>query len=270
MPDIEGFAPLRLEEFLYRIGIVVLVFDYPKHTMKMFLPSSIVITIPLSLCLGGIFSPTTGQEEVYGPPNLLKTTATPFSPSADSQSTEENNPGNRFSTNGTTAGHHLNLGHRLISNARVYLPGRMVLGRSEEFVVKGPPGSSAAIAMADKSSGSKSIYGHTLRLGSDRKLVSLGKIPESGVLALYVETPIQGDLIGQHLFFETVIWSKSDFSDMQIAVPVKSEISDTDKDVANGVIVSGESEHKRGVRIVPDAAVPLYQRRSSGLDSGRP
>ena len=81
-------------------------------------------------------------------------------------------------------------------DSRLYLPGRLILGKPAEFTVKGRRGSYVALAMADKPTGAKPIYGHRLRLGADRKVVSVGQIPETGVLTLVIDTPLQGDLIG--------------------------------------------------------------------------
>lgn len=161
------------------------------------------------------------------------------------------------------------LASKLVS-ARVYLPSKMIIGKASEFVIKGRAGSHVAIAMADKDSGAKPLLGHQLRLGPDRKLVAAGTIPDLGVLTLIVDMPVQGDLIGLPVFFETTVWQKPDYSDMQIAQPVKSETVAELADKANAVIVAADHAQKRGLRFVPDSAVPLHQRRSVGLDSGRP
>lgn len=227
----------------------------------------------LSLCLIAGFLPATlAEDEVFGPPNMLKTSPTPFGPVIQASNSEPP-PENTLTLPTSSTSRLHSLGHRLVANTRVYLPGRLVIGKPAEFVIKGRPGSQVAIAMADKNSGCKPIYGQTLRLGPDRKLVSLGTIPDTGVLSLAIDTPIQGDLIGEHLYFETAVWSKPDFSDLEIASPVKSEITDHEKDFINGVIISPEADQKRGVRFVPEAGIPLYQRNKAGtpsLDSGRP
>lgn len=150
------------------------------------------------------------------------------------------------------------------------MPGKICIGKATDFVVKGRPGSQVAIAMADKDSGAKSLCGKNLRLGADRKLVAAGTIPESGVLTLVVDMPIQGDLIGLPVFFETAVWQNSDFSDIEIATPVKSETQAEIADKPNAVIVAEEKTAKRGLRLVPDSAVPLHQRGNVGIESGRP
>lgn len=150
---------------------------------------------------------------------------------------------------------HRSLSDRLVQ-ARLYLPGRLVLGRTAEFTVKGRPGYFVALAMADKDSGARPIFGHTIRLGADRKLVCVGQIPEDGVLHLVIETPIQGDLIGQPLFFEAALWSRPDFTDLEIASPVTSE---GEAGVKNGVLVAGEPEQKKGIKFVPQSTPPSEQ-----------
>ena len=207
-----------------------------------------------------------GADEVFGPPNMLKTVLTPFgSTQQQSEQTNELSPMSIHSDSPLSR----SLANRLLP-PRVYLPGRMTLGQTAEFIIKGKAGSWAALAMADKNSGAKPIYGHELHLGADRKVVSLGKIPEGGVLSLVIDTPIQGDLIGDCWYFEAAIWSKPDFSDVELAAPVQSESTAAQRSPhANGVLVAAEPDHKRGVRFVPDVALPL-QMQSKSLDSGRP
>ncbi|MBY0545674.1 MAG: hypothetical protein K2W95_00130 [Candidatus Obscuribacterales bacterium] len=221
-------------------------------------------------CFGLMTSSAISADEVFGPPNLLKAGSTPFNSSADAQVKKDTSALTLDSPPG--AGRTSLLSRRLVP-CRVYLPGRVVIGKPAEFVVKGRPGQQAAIAMADKNTGAKALYGKDIRLGSDRKLMTFGTIPDTGVLSLFVDIPIQGDLIGQHLYFETAVWSRPDFSDLEIAAPVKSEIGDADPEHVNGVIVTAEADQKRGIRFVPESGVPLHQRGKAGttsLDSGRP
>ncbi|HEY9868276.1 MAG TPA: hypothetical protein V6D08_03860 [Candidatus Obscuribacterales bacterium] len=234
-----------------------------RHILKAVLPALMVL----------LAQPVPAQE-LIGPVNLLKTMPTPFGPppqtgagATGEHAGAEVRPISIASGGGAPHGPR-RLADRLLA-PRLYMPGRMVLGKPAEFTVKGRPGCHVALAMADKNSGAKPIYGHRLRLGPDRKVVAVGTIPESGVLSLAVDTPIQGDLIGQHWFFEAAIWSRSDFSDLELAVPVTSE---GQEETENGVLVSAENEQKRGLKFVADPAVPLQQRPGSvvtPLDSGR-
>lgn len=193
---------------------------------------------------------------------ILRTTPTPFGGGSGIKAKEEaaTDVGLGSPLSLTRRSSRLSLADRLVPS-RLYLPGRMVLGKVAEFTIKGKPGSSVAIAMADRNTGAKPINGNPIRLGPDRKVVAIGKIPESGVLTLTVETPVQGDLIGQFLYFEAALWTKEDMSDAQIASTVTSE---TEGAPGNGVVIAQEVTHKRGIHIVPDAAVPLTQ-RSQGL-----
>jgi len=119
--------------------------------------------------------------------------------------------------------------------------------------------------MADRDTGAKPIAGHAVRLGPDRKVVALGKIPPSGVLTLKIWSPVEGDLIGQSLYFEAVTWPENDLNTVEFAQTITSEGQTNGSSTAtNAVLVAAQPERKRGVRIVPEAAMPSYQRGSSG------
>ncbi len=204
------------------------------------------------------------ETDVYGPVNLLKTMATPFGSPQRSQVQQNSLSPLAFKPRSLS-----NLSSRLLP-ARLYLPGRMVIGQTCEFIIKGKAGQWAALAMADRDTGAKPIYGHEIKLGSDRKLVSVGEIPESGVLSLIIDTPVQGDLIGQQLYFEAALWSRPDFSDLELATPVPSETTGDPTKRGNGVVMAGELSKKRGIRIVPAGMVPYTQQQhGQSTDSGR-
>ena len=203
---------------------------------------------------------------------LLKEVKTPF---GNQSETEEQKPDpNAPMTLPAATRQRLgrSLSDRLLAS-RLYLPGRLIIGHPAEFTVKGRPGYWVALAMADRDSGAKPINGHAIRLGPDRKVIALGKIPESGVLPLKIYAPVAGDLIGQSLYFEAAIW-KDDLSHVEFAQTITSEAQTNNSSSAtNAVLVAAEGDRKRGVRIVPDSAVPMYQRANmSGvtLDSGKP
>lgn len=232
-----------------------------RTRLAVFLSAAIALAVDVSFPQGA------KSDEVFGPTNLLKTMATPFGAprSADDSSADELG---KFT---------LQTGGRSLMNRllppRLYLPGRMVIGSTAEFIVKGRPGAWVALAMADKDAGAKPIYGHQIKLGADRKVVSVNQIPEGGVVSLVIDTPIQGDLIGQCWFFEAAVWSKPDFSDLEIATPVASEAQPgaSANDRPNGVLVGAEPVKKKWVRFAPEGAVPLQQvRGSTSLDAGRP
>lgn len=228
------------------------------------------LLIPLSSVVNPAFTTAAmAQDEVFGPPNMLKSFPTPFSSSPKASASEgDDEPMEPLSMSGRrTLASRLRLGDRVMP-PRLYLPGRLVLGRSEEFIVKGKPGAWAAIAMADKNAGAKDIAGHKIRLGSDRKLVALGKISDGGIGQLFVETPVQGDMIGQNFYFEGVVWSKDDFSDAEICQTVSPEQTEG---ADNGVLVAAENEVKRGVKFSTAPAIPPSQRTHAGsLDSNKP
>ena len=238
--------------------------NWKPNRLAVFLAVAIVGALGLS------FTPGWGSEEVFGPTNLLKTMATPFG--APRSAGEDSTAGLDKFTLQTGSSGRRSLMTRLLP-PRLYLPGRMVIGSTAEFIVKGRPGAWVALAMADKDAGAKPIYGHQIKLGPDRKVVSINQIPEGGVVSLVIDTPIQGDLIGQYWFFEAAVWSKADFSDLEIATPVASEVQPgaTAHERLNGVLVAAEPTKKKWVRFAPEAAVPLQQvRGSTSLDAGRP
>lgn len=200
---------------------------------------------------------------------LIKTVKTPFGATATAESTAASPDDLSSMTLSLPSSQRLSLAERLVP-PQLCLPGHMTLGKTAEFTVKGKPGSYVALAMADKNTGAKPIYGHNVRLGSDRKVVGLVQIPDSGVAVISVDTPIEGDLIGQCLYFEAALWSKSDMSDLEIARVVPSEAPES----VNGVPIAGQlTEKKKGIKIVPEGAAPILTRQHAGtvgLDSGKP
>ena len=210
------------------------------------------------------------ESEVYGPENLLKTLRTPFTTVAVGEEDKSSLSSGAFTLEPIAIGRAKPLTRNLLQERfhgpKLFLPSRLVLGQSAEFVIKGNPGSYAAIAMAESNKGAKPVFGHNVRLGADRKLVALGKIPEQGIISLFVEAPIQGDLIGLPLYFEAVIWSNPDFSDMQIAStisPIENSASE------NGVLVSGQEEKKERA-VVFDVSKPMSMQSVGAFGSSRP
>jgi len=194
-----------------------------------------------SLSLAGL-----AEDELYGPPNLLKS-PNPFNTGAGKQAGESDAIEElgmiELRSNGRLPRRSLN---ERLNGPRLFLPDRMVLGKVSEFLVKGPAGANVAIAMADKDKGAKPIMGHTLRLGADRKVVAVGTIPENGVFSAFVESPIQGDLVGNSLFFEAVVWTKPDFSDVAICSCITPLHNGSEQ---NGIVVveDVELQKKKGV-----------------------
>lgn len=227
------------------------------------------MALAISLLVPVFATSARAEGEVFGPPNMLKTLPTPFTRGSQQIASANNEPITEpISISGRrTLASRLRLSDRLVP-PRLYLPGRMILGRSEEFIVKGKPGAWAAIAMADKNSGAKDIAGHKIRLGPDRKLVSLVRIGEGGIGQMFVETPVQGDMIGQNFFFEAVVWSKDDFSDAEVCQTISPEQTEG---ADNGVLVAAEAEVKKGVKFGTTTALPPSQHSIPGsLDSNKP
>ena len=229
-----------------------------SEVVKSALPIIVAISLGLNVSLRA------AAADQMGPVDLLKTMKTPFG----SANTEEKKSTNTDENAPISISHSENsLSKRLsdrVSGPRLYLPGTMVLGAVAEFTIKGKPGKWVALAMADKDSGAKPVMGHTLRLGPDRRLVAITQIPESGVGQLLVETPIEGDLVGGRLYFEAAIWTDKDLSDVEFAQTIAC-----DKGNDNSVPISGQTDPKRGIRIVPDTR-PMMIKRNDGLSSGKP
>ena len=208
------------------------------------------------------------MAEVYGPVDLLKTMKTPFGNSGDNDSDSKSKFIDQDEPIGISHSESP-LSRRLsdrVLQPRLYLPGSMVLGSVAEFTIKGKPGKWVVLAMADKDSGAKPVLGHDLRLGPDRRLVSIIQIPPSGIAQLLVETPIEGDLVGGNLYFEAALWSESDMSDVEFAQCIAPGDS---KAKGNAVPIAGQSDPKRGLRFVPDTR-PMMIRTNSGLSAGKP
>ncbi|MBK7839393.1 MAG: hypothetical protein IPJ49_17330 [Candidatus Obscuribacter sp.] len=199
---------------------------------------------------------------------MLKIVKTPFALQAQESAAGVGLSAMRLSDTGPASRLSGRLSERLLAS-RLYMPGRLVIGKQAEFTVKGKPGYWAAIAMADRDSGAKPVMGHKVRLGPDRKVIALGQIPPGGVLSLKFWAPVEGDLIGQNLYFEAALWPDGKPESAEIATTVSSE-SQAEK--GNAILVTAESDKKKGIRLVPDSAVPMYQRSGAGpasLDAGK-
>ncbi len=242
--------------------------------------------------------------EPYGPPNLIRTMKTPFSTNAASSDDNADQPDSTRANKGEdgsasalakkaeglpegaelpsislTPAATPSLAERLhrsptaklndkLITARIFLPERMVLGQATPFTIRAKPGSRLAIAMADRNAGAKPILGRNLRLGPDRKVVAVGRVSEAGVAEIYVETPIEGDLIGQYLYFEAAIWQKDDMSDMELAQTVSPAKPPAPP---NGVLVAQQPNEKiHGVRIVPETSRPMGVQAPKSLSTGQP
>lgn len=207
----------------------------------------------------------------YGPENLLKTLRTPFTTGGNGEDNSQLSKGDgAFAPIAISSGTVISKQHLLserFHGPKLFLPPRLVLGECAEFIVQGPPGYYVALAMADKNSGAKPVCGHELKLGPDRKLVAVNKIPEQGIVSISIEAPIQGDLVDTPLYFEAVVWSKSDFSDMQLASAVSTQKETCGE---NGVIVCGQHEDKKARMLNLGAAEPMSMKTVGGMSSGKP
>jgi hypothetical protein len=209
-----------------------------------------------------------GEDEVFGPENMLKM-PTPFTTGSAGTDSDSTGGSESFAPIGFSNSliSKRNLLSERFHGPKLFLPPRLVLGECSEFIVQGPPGFYVAIAMADKDSGAKPVCGHELKLGSDRKLVGVNKISDQGIASIFVEAPIQGDLVGSSLYFEAVVWSKADFSDMQLASTVSPQKETSGE---NGVIVCEQPNEKKPGLINIGTSESMSMKTVGAMSSGRP
>ncbi len=209
------------------------------------------------------------DSTIYGPENLLKTLRTPFTTGGSGDNSQPSKDHGTFApiafSSAATSKKNLLAEH--FHGPKLFLPARLVLGECSEFTVQGPPGYYVALAMADKNTGARPVCGHELKLGSDRKLVAVNKITEQGIVSMSIEAPIQGDLVGTPLYFEAVVWSKPDFSDMQLASAVSTQQETSGE---NGVIVCGQPSDKKERVLNLGTSQPMSMKTVGALSSGRP
>lgn len=240
----------------------------------------LAIAYPMVICcaLSFAWGPAISAEE-FGPPNLLRTLKTPFgfASSRDEDSEAESNVKGDLLFKPISLGKatpsRIAIEFKKKSSSNVMcLPERITIGHSAKFTVKGKPGSYVAIAMADRDSGAKPLLGNPIRLGPDRKVMTVGTIGENGLAELYITAPIEGDMIGQYLYFEAAVWSKPDMSDTQIA---QTLAFDKEHGAGNGVMVGDEAkEKKHGIKFGATSGIPMYQDTSGASNtsgaSGQP
>lgn len=102
------------------------------------------------------------------------------------------------------------------NHPQVYKPSKLILGKSNKFIIKAEAGSYISLATSTSNEGAPLFYGHKLRLGNDITTYE-GTIPANGILELEVKLPNDNSLDGKELFFEVAVWKNKDFSDLTIA-----------------------------------------------------
>jgi len=247
--------------------------------MKKSPKTSAAYLLAMSLAWSFLSSAALAAEE-FGPPNLLRTLKTPFGLAGSGQDDDgeanakiKGDPLFQPISLGKAPPSRVAIEFKKKSSSNIMcLPERITIGHSAKFTVRGKPGSYVAIAMADRDSGAKPLLGNPIRLGPDRKVMTVGTIGENGLAELYITAPIEGDMIGQYLFFEAAVWSKPDLSDAQIA---QTMAFDTEHGSGNGVMVGDEAkEKKHGIKFGATSGVPMYQDNSGASNtagaSGQP
>ncbi|MEI8390755.1 MAG: hypothetical protein WCG23_12835 [bacterium] len=98
----------------------------------------------------------------------------------------------------------------------VYKPSKLILGAKTIFVIKAEPKSHVSLFTSEENAGASEFYGHKLRLGETLKHYE-GIIGDKGILELEIPLPAEKNLAGKILYFEVLVWKKSDFSDLKVA-----------------------------------------------------
>jgi len=102
------------------------------------------------------------------------------------------------------------------NKAEVYKPSKLLLGGETKFIVKGEPGSKVLILFSEKNEGAEPFGGVNLRIGSVAAKEQ-GVIDEKGIAEVLFSLDGEKAAIGKKLYFEAIIWTKDDFSDVQKA-----------------------------------------------------
>jgi len=118
--------------------------------------------------------------------------------------------------------------------AQVYKPTKLIIGKENIFIIKGKAGSFVSLAYSYSNKGSQEFYGQELRLGSDFKTIE-GVIPSNGLLELRMNLPKDNTLALKTMFFEVAVWTKKDFSDVELAIIIAPNGRETD---SNDILVA--------------------------------
>lgn len=86
----------------------------------------------------------------------------------------------------------------------LYLPGRLVIGEENRFVIKGTPGSQAVLFISPLDKGYTLPNGQQLRVGQEHEKLQ-AVIPEKGVLEIMVPLPNDNGWVGRQLFADAIL-----------------------------------------------------------------
>ena len=122
----------------------------------------------------------------------------------------------------------------------VYKPSKLIIGNKTKFVIKAEPNSHVSLVTSDENGGSPEYYGYKLRLGQILNPHE-GIVGDKGVLELEISLPHEKELVGKILYFEVLVWKKSDFSDLKIAKIMGIDGSETN---INAVIITEQLKNQ--------------------------
>jgi len=116
----------------------------------------------------------------------------------------------------------------------VYKPSKLLIGNKTKFVIKAPPKSHVSLVTSEENGGYPEFHGHKLRLG---QIISPNEaiVEDNGILELEIPVPAEKGLLGKILYFEVLVWKKSDFSDLKIAKIMGIDGRETD---VNAVMIA--------------------------------
>jgi len=116
----------------------------------------------------------------------------------------------------------------------VYKPSKLIIGNKTKFVIKAEPESRVSLVTSDENAGYPAFHGQKLRLGQIIKPYE-GIVGDKGVLELEIPLPQEKELVGKILYFEVLVWKKSDYSDLKIAKIMGIDGSETN---INAVVIT--------------------------------
>jgi hypothetical protein len=130
----------------------------------------------------------------------------------------------------------------------VYKPSKLIIGTKTKFVIKAEPKSHVSLVTSEENGGAADFYGHKLRLGQTLNAHE-GIVGDKGVLELEIPLPDEKSLVGKILYFEALVWKKTDFSDVKVARIMGIDGRETD---INAVIISAPPQKQFMPGIGPD------------------
>lgn len=129
----------------------------------------------------------------------------------------------------------------------VYLPTRLILGESTNFVIKAQPGTHIALYVSPEDVGYAAPNGKPLRVGQTNEELK-GDVPENGVLTLTLPIPQDPNLDGRAVFVEAIAWTRDDYRDLEVVTLMEATGRPA---VRNMLAIAAPSDSGKGVNLMP-------------------